>query len=115
MTAREWNAWLDGADWTAHFDKTAVDAVRMDPSQPEATRMPQVPVPGTGESAPGLLVRELDFVFPFGLLIIAFKFLLRILLILSGRIEVDPQAAHAEEELANSQERDAAAAKEVEA
>jgi hypothetical protein len=115
MTAREWNAWLDGADWTAHFDKTAVDAVRMDPSQPEATRMPQVPVPGTGESAPGLLVRELDFVFPFGLLIIAFKFLLRILLILSGRIEVDPEAAHAEEELANSQERDAAAAKEVEA
>jgi TRAP-type C4-dicarboxylate transport system permease small subunit len=115
MTAGEWNTWLDGADWTAHFDKTAVDAVRMDPSQPEAKRMPQVPVPGTGESAPGLLVRELDFVFPFGLVIIAIKFLLRILLILSGRIEVDPEAAHAEEELANSQERDAAAAKEVEA
>jgi len=90
-----------------------VDAVRMDASQPEAKRMPQVPVPGTGESASGLLVRELDFVFPFGLIIIAIKFLLRILLILSGRIEVDPDAAHAEEELANSQERDAAAAKEV--
>jgi hypothetical protein len=28
---------------------------------------------------------------------------------------VDPEAAHAEEELANSQERDAAAAKEAEA
>ena len=29
-----------------------------------ATRMPQVAVPGTGEQARGLLVRELDFVFP---------------------------------------------------
>jgi hypothetical protein len=102
MTAREWNAWLDGADWTAHFDPAAVDAVRMDPSQPDARRMPQVPVPGTGEAARGLLVRELDFVFPFGLLVIAVKFLLRVLLILSGRIELDPDAAHIEEELAGS-------------
>ncbi len=113
MTATEWNTWLDDADWTAHFDRTAVDAVRMDPSQPGATRMPQVPVPGTGEEARGLLVRELDFVFPFGLVVIAIKFLIRILLILSGRIEVDPEAAHAEEELANAKERDDEAAKGV--
>jgi len=72
-----------------------------------------VPVPGTGEAAPGLLVRELDFVFPFGLLVIAMKLLLRIVLILSGRIEVDPDAAHAEEELANAQGRDDAAVREV--
>jgi TRAP-type C4-dicarboxylate transport system permease small subunit len=113
MTATEWNTWLDGADWTAHFEKNAVDAVRMDPAQPEAKRMPQVPVPGTGEEARGLLVRELDFVFPFGLIAIAVKFLLRILLILSGRIEVDPEAAHADEELANAKSRDEEAAKEV--
>ncbi|HEX3345076.1 MAG TPA: TRAP transporter small permease subunit, partial [Polyangiaceae bacterium] len=113
MTAAEWNSWLDGADWTAHFDRVAVDAVHMDPSQPDAKRMPQVPVPGTGEEARGLLVRELDFVFPFGLVAIAIKFLLRILLILSGRIEVDPEAAHAEEELANAKGRDEEAAKEV--
>jgi TRAP-type C4-dicarboxylate transport system permease small subunit len=115
MTAAEWNTWLDGADWTAHFDKVAVDAVKMDPAQPDAKRMPQVPVPGTGEEARGILVRELDFVFPFGLVVIAIKFLLRILLILSGRIEVDPEAAHAEEELANAAGRDEAAAKEAEA
>jgi hypothetical protein len=113
MTASEWNTWLDGADWTAHFDKTAMDGVHMDPSQPDAKRMPQVPVPGTGEEARGLLVRELDFVFPFGLVMIGIKFLLRILLILSGRIEVDPEAAHAEEDLANAQERDEEASKEV--
>jgi TRAP-type C4-dicarboxylate transport system permease small subunit len=110
MSAAEWNSWLDGADWTAHFDKKAVDAVRMDPSQPDAKRMPQVPVPGTGEEARGLLVRELDFVFPFGLIVIALKFLLRILLILQGRIDVDPEAAHKEEELAHAEERDTEAA-----
>jgi hypothetical protein len=106
MTAAEWNAWLDGADWTAHFDKTAVDGVRMDTSTPGLVRMPQVPVPGTGEETRGLLVRELDFVFPFGLTIIALKFLLRILLILGGRVNVDPESAHAEEGLDNAEKRD---------
>jgi Tripartite ATP-independent periplasmic transporters, DctQ component len=110
MTATEWNAWLDDADWKAHFDKTAVDGVRMDPGTPAATRMPQVPVPGTGEEARGLLIRELDFVFPFGLLIIAIKFLLRILLIIGGRVDVDPESAHAEDGLEHAAARDKEAA-----
>jgi TRAP-type mannitol/chloroaromatic compound transport system permease small subunit len=113
MTAAAWNSWLDHADWAAHFDPVAVEAVRMDPSHPDTRRMPQVPVPGTGEGARGLLVRELDFVFPFGLLVIAIKLLLRVVLILSGRVEVDPETAHGEDQLANAQERDAAAAREV--
>jgi hypothetical protein len=113
LTAGEWNAWLDGANWTGHFGKSAVDAVRMDPSQPNAVRMPQVPVPGTGEEARGLLVRELDFVFPFGLAIIALKLLLRIVLVVTGRIDIDPEAAHREEGLSHAQERDEAAASEL--
>jgi TRAP-type C4-dicarboxylate transport system permease small subunit len=104
LTASEWNAWLDGADWTAHFEKSAVVAVHMDPAQPSAVRMPQVPVPGTGEEARGLLVRELDFVFPFGLAAIALKLLLRIVLIVTGRVDIDPEAAHKEEELARKDE-----------
>jgi len=111
MTARDWNSWLDGGDWAAHFDPAAVEAVKMDPSQPDAKRVPQVPVPGTGEAARGLLVRELDFVFPFGLLVIALKLMLRVVLILSGRIEIDPEGTHAEEELANAEGRDDAAAR----
>jgi len=107
LTAAEWNTWLDGADWKAHFSPTAVDALHMDASQPTATRMPQVAVPGTGEQARGLLVRELDFVFPFGLLVIALKFALRIALILTGAVKIDLDSAHADEELANAQERDA--------
>jgi TRAP-type C4-dicarboxylate transport system permease small subunit len=100
LTAAEWNAWLDTADWSSHFPKPAVQAIRMDPSAPAATRMPQVPVPGTGEEQRGLLVRELDFVFPFGLAAIALKFLVRALLCLAGRVRVDPEAVHQEEDLA---------------
>jgi hypothetical protein len=107
LTAAEWNSWLDGADWKSHFKPVAVDALHMDPSAPTATRMPQVAVPGTGEQARGLLVRELDFVFPFGLLVIALKFALRIALILTGGVKIDLDSAHADEELANAQERDA--------
>jgi hypothetical protein len=113
MTAAEWNAWLDGADWKAHFDAAAVDALRMDPSQPAATRTPQVAVPGTGEEARGLLIRELDFVFPFGLMVIGLKFLLRLLLILTGRIKIDLDSAHGDEELQKADERDEQAAKEI--
>ena len=80
MTATEWNAWLDGAHWTAHFDPVAVDALHMDPSAPDATRAPQVSCPGTGEEPGGLLIRDLNLVFPFGLAILAVKFLLRVLL-----------------------------------
>jgi TRAP-type C4-dicarboxylate transport system permease small subunit len=114
MTAAEWNAWLDGADWDAHFKKSAVDALHMNaptlrprsggagdvPSAAGATATPQVSAPGTGEQAPGLLIRELNFVFPFGLAVIALKLLVRILLTLAGRVSVDPEAAHEEEELA---------------
>jgi TRAP-type C4-dicarboxylate transport system permease small subunit len=110
MTAAEWNSWLDGADWTAHFDKSAIAALHMDPSAPDATRMPQITVPGTGEDARGLLIRELNFVFPFGLAIIALKFLLRIVLIISGHVRVDPEAELDDEALTKSHERDDEAA-----
>jgi TRAP-type C4-dicarboxylate transport system permease small subunit len=113
MTADDWNAWLDDADWTAHFDKAAVDGLRADPAQPAGSRMPQVSAPGTGEQVLGLLVRELDLVFPFGLAVIALKFLLRVLLVLAGRIKVDPDAMHEEEDLAHAQDRDDAAAQEA--
>jgi hypothetical protein len=93
MTGREWNAWLDGADWTAHFDTAAVEALRADPSAPAAPRSPQVSVPGTGEDARGLLIRELNFVFPFGLAVIAVKLLLRALLVVAGRARAEVEGA----------------------
>jgi hypothetical protein len=91
MTAGEWDAWLEGADWAAHFDPAAVEALRVDPAA-DARRTPQVVVPGTGEEARGLLARELNFVFPFGLAVIGLKFVLRALLAVAGREENEAPA-----------------------
>ncbi len=110
MTSTEWNAWLDGAGWDAHFDRNAVDALHMDPSAPAATRMPQVTVPGTGEDARGLLTRDMSLVFPFGLAVIALKFLLRAALLNSGQVRVDPEAVLDHDAPAHTRERDDAAA-----
>ncbi|MGO8999552.1 MAG: hypothetical protein ACLQVI_40015, partial [Polyangiaceae bacterium] len=67
--------------------------------QPDAFRSPAVNVPGGMEQARGLVIRDLNFVFPFGLLMIALRFLLRALLAVSGHVRVDPDAAHEEEEV----------------
>jgi hypothetical protein len=111
MSAGEWNTWLDGADWGAHFDKAAVDAQKVDATVPGATHMPAIEVPGNGGESRGLLIRELDFVFPFGLFVIAMKFLLRILILLSGNLRVDLESEMDEEALALANKRDEAAAK----
>ncbi|MDP9001622.1 MAG: TRAP transporter small permease [Myxococcota bacterium] len=105
MTASEWNTWLDGSDWAAHFDKGAVDALHMDPSTPDATRMPQVNSPGTGDDARGLLIRELNFVFPFGLLMVGLKFILRVLLVATGAVRFDPDAELDDEALTRAHDR----------
>jgi hypothetical protein len=113
MSASEWNAWIDGADWTSHYDKTAVDAQKIDASDPSATHVPAVEVPGRGGEARGLLVRELDLIFPFGLLMIALKFLLRIAILLSGNIRLDAASELDEDALVRAEKRDEAAAQEA--
>jgi hypothetical protein len=72
--------------------------------------MPAVAVPGGGESR-ALLVRDLDFIFPFGLLVIALKFIVRILIMISGNATVDVDAEENEEALERANARDEAAAK----
>ncbi|MGH7271157.1 MAG: TRAP transporter small permease [Polyangiaceae bacterium] len=98
MTGAQWNSWLDGADWSAHFPKVAIDGQHMDTSVPGVTHIPAVAVPGTGQSG-GLLIRDLDMVFPVGLWVIAIKFLIRIALVISGHVSVDPDAGLEEPEL----------------
>jgi TRAP-type C4-dicarboxylate transport system permease small subunit len=109
MKAAEWNEWLEGADWS-RFDRPAVDALHVDASDPNATHMPQVVVPGTGEEARGLLIRDANLVFPLGLALIALKFLLRILLVLTGHIEVHAEEEVDDEGVANAHARDEHAA-----
>jgi hypothetical protein len=51
------------------------------------------------EQARGLVIRDLNFVFPFGLLMIALRFILRSLLAISGHVRVDPDAVHGEDDV----------------
>jgi TRAP-type C4-dicarboxylate transport system permease small subunit len=113
MSASDWNSWLDGADWTSHYDKATVDAQKVDASDPAATHVPAVEVPGRGGDARGLLVRELDLIFPFGLLMIGLKFLLRIAIALSGNIRLDAASELDEDALQRAEKRDEAAAREA--
>jgi len=99
MKASEWNAWLRDGNWGAHFKEDDVANLLLPEDQPDARRSPAVNVPGGMEQARGLVIRDLNFVFPFGLLMIALRFILRSLLALSGYVRVDPDAAHEEEEV----------------
>jgi TRAP-type C4-dicarboxylate transport system permease small subunit len=102
MKASEWNAWLKDGNWGAHFKQDEVNNLLLPADHPDALRSPAVNVPGGMEQAVGLLIRDLNFVFPFGLLMIALRFLLRALLAVSGHVRVDPDAAHEEEEVEES-------------
>ncbi|MFO0677227.1 MAG: TRAP transporter small permease subunit [Polyangiaceae bacterium] len=97
LHAPEWNAWIRDGGWTAHFGPEAVDGLLMPEAMTES-RAPFVSVPGGTESAAGILVREANFIFPFGLLVLALRFLLRALLAISGHVKVDPDAAHGDED-----------------
>jgi TRAP-type C4-dicarboxylate transport system permease small subunit len=99
LKASEWNAWLTGADWAAHFKQEDVNNLLLPADKPDAVRSPAVNVPGGMDQATGLVIRDLNFVFPFGLLMIALRFLLRALLAISGHVRVDPDAVHGEDDV----------------
>jgi hypothetical protein len=101
FSAEDWNAWIKDAGWEDHFPKESVAAMAVPDAAHAGPKMPAVVAPDTGEG-PDLLIRDLNFVLPFGLLVVGLKTVLRILLILSGRVKVDPEAAHSEEALVHS-------------
>jgi TRAP-type C4-dicarboxylate transport system permease small subunit len=98
MTPADWNAWLKDGGWSEHFAPDAVEQLTLTETDPSFRCTPIVSAPGSGESPRGLLTREATFIVPFGLIMIGLRFLLRILLALSGRVRVDPDAAHADDE-----------------
>lgn len=105
LTASAWNAWIQGGGWEDYYPPAAVTAILAPSSDPDQKRMPAVVEPGTGLGR-GLLIRDLDFILPFGLFVVALKFLLRILLVLSGQVKVDPNAAHDDEDMKHAHDHD---------
>jgi hypothetical protein len=95
MTAGEWNTWVKGAGFDGHFSAHEIDRILVT-EEPDARHSPLVISPD-GETTRGMLVHDLSLVFPFGLLAIGLRFLLRALLALSGHLSIDPDAAHKDE------------------
>ena len=103
LTPKDWNEWLRDGGWENHFAAEDVKALELPEDGSIDYRTPAVTsIPGgSTEKIHMILVPVLNLVFPFGLLVIAIRFILRSLLALSGWVKVDPNAAHGEEELAH--------------
>jgi hypothetical protein len=109
LTAGEWNEWLRAGGWESHFAADDVKALEL-PADSTDFRTPAVTaVPGGTDRVHMLLVPLLNMVFPFGLLVIAIRFVLRSILAVTGWVTVDPDAAHVDEELAHAHEGSGAA------
>lgn len=85
LTGKEWNAWLDDNGFVERYGKEPTDGIRIPDDE---TRAPLVVIPGRGEPR-GELISAAYLVFPIGLSIIALRFILRGLLVLSGHVSVD--------------------------
>lgn len=94
MTAQAWNAWVKDAGFEGPFTADEVKTILL---PEDASPPPPLVISPDGTATRGILVHDLNLVFPFGLLAIGLRFLLRALLTLSGHIPVDPDAAHKEE------------------
>jgi hypothetical protein len=97
LTGTEWNAWIAGADWNAHFPAEQVAGLLVSPDRQSDFHIPAVSIPG-GQEVRGILIKDADLIFPFGLLMIALRFILRSILAISGHVQVDPDSAHKEED-----------------
>jgi hypothetical protein len=91
MSAPAWNGWIRDAGFDDHYPPEQVRGLIVPDDSP--AHAPLVISPD-GEPTRGMLVHDLNLVFPFGLLVIGLRFLLRILLVLSRHIDLDPNAAH---------------------
>jgi hypothetical protein len=104
MTPQEWNDWLHEGGWESRFAAEDVKALEL-PADATDFREPAVTsVPGGTDRVHMLLVPLLNMVFPFGLLVIAIRFLLRSILAITGWVKVDPDAVHSDEELVHAHE-----------
>ncbi|MBK8010943.1 MAG: TRAP transporter small permease subunit [Deltaproteobacteria bacterium] len=91
MTGQAWNEFLDESDFGLYFSPEAVQGLRAQTA--DEIRTPALVDPTTGEGR-NRLIRVLDLILPFGLLVLGLKFVLRILLALTGEIQVDGEGTH---------------------
>ncbi|HEX3595445.1 MAG TPA: hypothetical protein VHU80_10095, partial [Polyangiaceae bacterium] len=87
LTGQEWNSWVYANGFVERYGKEGTDALKIPEDE---TRAPLIVIPGRGEPR-GELISAAYLVFPIGLMVIALRFLLRGLLLLSGHVNVDAE------------------------
>lgn len=94
MSAAEWNAWVKDAGFEGDYTPEQIASITV---PADAGPHPPLVMSPSGDTTRGILVHDLSLVFPFGLLVIGLRFLLRAILTVSGHIPIDPDAAHRED------------------
>lgn len=89
MNGRQWNAFVENAGYRDHYTKEQVDALLAPQEQLDESRIPMVIVPD--DSPRGLLVNAMNMTFPIGLILVAIRFFLKMLLVLSGHAGVEAE------------------------
>ncbi len=85
----EWNSWIKSGGFAERYPGKDASLLAKDNAGMHA---PAVVIPG--RNVRGMLIRDFDFLFPMGLVMIGLRFLLRIIQVISGHIKVDPDAGH---------------------
>jgi TRAP-type C4-dicarboxylate transport system permease small subunit len=86
MKGREWNAFLSSSGLMKRYGRDKVRPLEIAENE---SRAPLIVIPGRGEPR-GELISAANLVFPIGLLVIALRFVLRALLVLSGQADTEP-------------------------
>lgn len=86
LKGSEWNAWIEKGNWERHYTPEQVATLKLPESAMGDNITPLVIVPdGTNR---GILAHDLFLLFPFGMLMIGLRFLLRCVLAASGHVKV---------------------------
>jgi len=91
LKGAEWNRWIEDGDWEERFGKESVQSITLPESASADLHPPLVIVPSGGYSR-GLLTRDIHLIFPFGLLVIGIRFLVRALLVAMGCVDLEGEA-----------------------
>ncbi len=92
MSGRAWNELVENGGFRERFSREEVDGLRAPDEDLDGSRIPLVVIPGGG-SARNLLIPALNLMFPLGFIIIALRFLLRLVLVISGHESLEDDAA----------------------
>jgi len=89
LDGKAWNQYIESSGYRDYFEKEQVDMLLAPPDALESSRVPLAIGP---EGQPrNVLIRTMNLTFAVGFLFMAFRFLLRMLLVLSGHTDIDPE------------------------